>query len=239
MWQPKRIFMNQGATGGNGQSGAAAAASVIRMDIGGKDPVTGESFSSIAGRSRSMHKTQGFGNATGGGDGARPETLVELDGAPASQDILDGVDTTWARVPNGAAIGTMADAIVAKFDTQTPAASVPDILELRAKLAALASTDPLVVDKRQLLDRILQRCLGLTVETDMPHAEVVPGETLKLHQVVTESSSVPVKWTAVRYPSVKQDLAQTIALRTGLASTRDTSPVLPAGTPVSQPVLAA
>jgi LmbE family N-acetylglucosaminyl deacetylase len=235
VWQPKRIFMNSGATGGNGQSGAPASASVIRMDIGGKDPVTGEAFSSIAARSRGQHKTQGFGGAQAGGDGPRPETLVELDGAPASQDILDGVDTTWARVPAGAAIGTMADAIVAKFNTQDPAASVPDILALRAKLAALQSTDPVVADKRQLLDRILQHCLGLTVETDVPQAEVVPGEAMKLHHVVTESSSVPVKWTAVRYPSVKQDLAETIALKPGQASARDTSPTLPTGTPVSQP----
>ena len=34
----------------------------VRIDVGGKDPVTGESFTDIAGRSRSMHKTQGFDN---------------------------------------------------------------------------------------------------------------------------------------------------------------------------------
>ena len=46
---------------------------LVRIDAGGNDPVTGESFTDIAGRSRSMHKTQGFGNFTGGG-GSGPRT---------------------------------------------------------------------------------------------------------------------------------------------------------------------
>src|SRR5579859_6246100 len=51
-WQPKRILMN-------GRGGGAGA---LEIEASGTDPVTGESFATIAGRSRAMHKTQGFGN---------------------------------------------------------------------------------------------------------------------------------------------------------------------------------
>ena len=54
-WQPKRIFMN--GRGGGG----------LPIDISGDDPVSGESFAKMAARSRSMHKTQGFGNFNGFG----------------------------------------------------------------------------------------------------------------------------------------------------------------------------
>src|SRR5438067_2487731 len=54
-WQPIRILQN-------GRGGGA-----IVLDIGGNDPLSGEPFGKLAGRSRSMHKTQGFGNFTGGG----------------------------------------------------------------------------------------------------------------------------------------------------------------------------
>ena len=112
----------------------------MRIDVGGNDPVSVNLFADIAGRSRSMHKTQGFGNFTiSGKGGPRSETFQLLDGAPMTNDILDGVDTTWGRVPGGAEIGKMADEIIAQFDPQNPAASVPGLLKLRNELAALTS----------------------------------------------------------------------------------------------------
>src|SRR5215212_8357287 len=47
-WQPKRVLWNGG---GGGRGGAAVGGPSIRVDIGGTDPVTGESFGAIAGRS--------------------------------------------------------------------------------------------------------------------------------------------------------------------------------------------
>ena len=57
-WQPKRILWNVGGF----QRASGGESNLLRIDIGGNDPVTGESFGEIAARSRSMHKTQGFGN---------------------------------------------------------------------------------------------------------------------------------------------------------------------------------
>ena len=57
---------------------------------------------------------------------------------------MDGVNTTWSRVPGGAEIGTMADAVIAKFDPQDPAASVPALLDIKRLLAGLAGDDPVV-----------------------------------------------------------------------------------------------
>src|SRR6185295_1615433 len=65
-WQPKRVLWN--GFGGARNDGAIVGPTV-KVDIGGTDPVTGESFGAIAGRSRAMHKTQGFGNFGGGGGG--------------------------------------------------------------------------------------------------------------------------------------------------------------------------
>ena len=96
-WQSKRILWN-------GRSGAADT-NGLRIGIGGDDPVLGISLGELAGRSRAMHKTQGFGNFGGGGGGARSEAFQLLAGEPAANDLLDGVDTTWNRVPGGAEVG--------------------------------------------------------------------------------------------------------------------------------------
>ncbi|HXR48069.1 MAG TPA: PIG-L family deacetylase [Candidatus Limnocylindrales bacterium] len=232
-WQPKRLLWNMGGFQRSGN-----VSNVIRMDVGGNDSVSGESFAEIAARSRSMHKTQGFGNFTGfgGGSGPRSESFELLDGEPATNDIMDGVDTTWSRVPGGAEIGTSVDEVIAKFNQQDPAASVPALLEIKKGLAGLADDDPVVGEKRRQLDHVIQECLGLTVETTIPQAEVVPGETLNLHlTAVLRSGVVPVRWVAARYPAIKTKFAVGADLSTNQAVSRDSTETLPADTPLSQP----
>jgi LmbE family N-acetylglucosaminyl deacetylase len=229
LWQPRRILVN-GRGGGTNAGG-------VQIEIDGNDPVLGISFAELAARSRAMHKTQGLGNfgGQGGGGGPRSESFQLLDGEPATNDIVDGIDTSWARVPGGADIGKLADEVIAKFNPENPSASVPALLELRNQLTALPTTDPLVVEKRAQLDRILQACLGLEVETVIPQAEVVPGESLKMHHSAIMRSNVPVRWLGVRYPDIASGITNATELRPNESASRDSVQTLPANTPLSQP----
>src|SRR5207237_10146129 len=123
--------------------------------VGGRDPVSGESFASIAARSRGMHKTQGFG--TGGppvNEGSRIEPFVLLAGDAATNDLLDGVDTTWNRVPGGAEIARSIDAAIARLNGHEAGTNVSALLAITRRLCALPA-DPVVSDKREQLDRII------------------------------------------------------------------------------------
>jgi LmbE family N-acetylglucosaminyl deacetylase len=230
-WQPKRVLWN-GFGGGRG--GGELEGQAVKIDIGGNDSVTGESFSAIASRSRSMHKTQGFGNFGAGGGRANVQTFVLLAGEPATNDIMDGVDLTWSRVAGGGEVGKLVDQAIADFKTNDVSASVPALLAIRSKMASLPS-DPLVEDKQHQLDGILKHCLGLSVETTVPTPEVAPGETVKLHQVATVSSGVPVRWVAVRYPVFKHEIPLATALRANEPASRDESQMIPLNMPPTQP----
>jgi LmbE family N-acetylglucosaminyl deacetylase len=231
-WQPKRILWNEG-----GFQRGGGETNLIRIDDGGKEAVTGEAFTDIAGRSRSMHKTQGFGNYTGsGGSGPRSESFALLAGEPATNDILDGVDDTWNRVTGGADIGKQIDGIIAQFNPQDPAAGVPVLLQIKKLLAALPTDDPVLNEKRQQLDHIIQECLGLTVETTIPDAEVVPGEPLKMHLAATvRSDIVPVRWVAARFPSIRSKFSIGTDLAAYQSVSQDAEETLPANTQVNQP----
>jgi hypothetical protein len=226
--------MNAGGPGGRGGGNPSG---VVRIEVGGNDAVSGEPFGAIAAHSRSMHKTQGFGGfAAIGTSGPRQESFTLLDGAPAAKDIMDGVDTTWGRIPGGGEVGRMADAALEKFDPQDPAASVPALLEIKSRLAALPS-GLLLDEKRRQLDRILQACLGLTVQTTLPQAEVVPGEPLRMQHVAVERAAVPVRWNGVRYPAigVRNPPVPSVTLTPKLSAVTEAAIILPLGTPVSQP----
>jgi len=238
-WQPKRILHNRA-----GLLGAAAPVpdgpGVVRLDVGGADPVLGESFASIAARSRGMHKTQGFGTegmegALAPTGGARIEGFLPLGGEPAAQDLFDGVDTTWGRVAGGAEIGRLTGEAIARFDPSAPEASVPALLAIRDHLARVPA-DPLVNDKRRQLDRILQACLGLEVETVGDRSEIVPGETVKLrHTASVARASLPVRWVAMRDPATHRLFGKALDLRQGRPVVREASQTLPRTTVPSQP----
>ncbi len=213
-WQPKRLLQNRGRS--------------LTMEFGPE-------FGVIAGRSRSMHKTQGLGNFAGGGRGGGGSAgFTFLAGQPATNDIFDGVDTTWGRVPGGAEIGVMAGDVIAHYDAAHPAASVPELLQIHHLLAGLPA-DPVLDGKRRQLDHILQECLALSVETTIPQAEVVPGETLRLHHVATVHGDVPVRWVGVRYPGAASQTGPAMNLAMDQTASRDAARLLPASTLITRP----
>lgn len=238
-WQPKRILHNRG-----GPMGVAAPVpdgpGVVRLDVTGVDPVLGETFASIASRSRGMHKTQGFGmdgmeSPREVPAGARTEGFLPLGGEPAARDLFDGIDTTWSRVPGGAEIGRLTDEAIARFSPRAPEASVPALLAIRRILARLPA-EPLVNDKRRQLDWILQACLGLDVDTVVDRGEAVPGERVRMRLIASAARvTQPVRWVAMRYGAVRRPFTKPIELRSGHRVLREAGQVVPRGTPPSQP----
>jgi LmbE family N-acetylglucosaminyl deacetylase len=178
---------------------------------------------------------RGGGGGGGGGRGGGT-TFNVLAGEPAVNDLMDGVDTTWNRVSGGAEIGRLADEALTAFKPEDPSASVPALLAIKTQLAKLPA-DIILDEKRRLLDRLIADCLGLTIETTIPQAEVVPGETLHLTHSVTKRAATPVQWTGVRYPNSFGSASSPapVNLTAGQAATQQVSVVLPATTRVSQP----
>ncbi len=222
-WQPVRILQN----GGRGDDPKA-----ITLQAGGNDAVTGESFQALAMRSRAQHRTQGFGMRPVGG-GSWQESFRLLAGAPATNDILDGIDTTWSRVSGGSEITRLADDALAQFDLKNPARSVPALLELRKRVADLPK-DPVVADKRKKLDHILQSCLGLAVESTTPVVEVVPGEALKIQHRASSHSEVPIRWIGVRVGRMAASKLG-VDLKLGEVAMAETRLLVPTSTPLTQP----
>jgi len=224
-WQPKRILHN-------GWGSPAAGALVLQA--GGRDAVTGETYQTIAMHSRAQHKTQGFGlRPTGSGDGSWRESFTLLAGDAATNDLMDGIEVTWNRVPGGAVVGSLVEDALANFDPANPAASVPALLKLRTEVAGLPP-DPVVLDKRRQLDRILQQCLGLTVTAVASTGDVVPNETLNLQFGATATSAVPMRLNAVRVAGLAE--RQTVAeLKPGVSVQGELSFTVPPATPLTQP----
>lgn len=111
-WQAKRIVWNRGFF--MGEPSAEEKQTLFAVDIGGYSPLLGESAPELAARSRSMHKSQGFGAQPQRGQVI--EWFKHLAGEPMRDSFFDG--TTRPRVAWGA------------FDANDPAKSLPALLSL-------------------------------------------------------------------------------------------------------------
>ncbi|HEY1847967.1 MAG TPA: PIG-L family deacetylase, partial [Opitutaceae bacterium] len=233
-WQPRRIFWNSfGSTFGGPADNAPG---IVHLSIDGTDPVSGASFAVLAARSRSMHQTQGFANfsVAAGGGAPRVESFRLLAGEPASTDIMDGVDTSFARYTGGAAVASLANEVVAKFNPADPAASVPALLEIRRRLASLPRGEVLD-EKRRSLDSLIADCLGLRVATAATQGEIVPGERVSVRTTAVTAASVPVEWKLVRYPSLHARERVGRVLSPGAEASVSTEHALPEDAPLTEP----
>ena len=182
-WQPRRLFWNAYSWGTDSLPDYVDSSDVIEFDINAFLPKRGESVAEIAARSRSQHKSQGFGSS--GSRAATSEKLELLKGdRPAGSDPFAGIPTNWTRIAGGEGLNALIDSIAAAFGYDDPAASVPALTELERRIRKLPESHYRSV-KLAELQRIITGALGLYVAATTDGPFVVPGDTATVYVEVS------------------------------------------------------
>ncbi len=178
-WQPRRLFFN-GSTWWKKDLADIAANDPdwLAVDVGGYDPLLGQSYTEIAGRSRSMHKSQGFGAAETRGQ--QWEYLhLEMGDRPKGPDFLSGIDMTWSRVKGGETVAKEVTALLANYNMRAPQQSVEALSRLVAAVDALPASSWKEFTRLRL-NQLLMDVTGTVVEALAPQSQVVTGEVVDL-----------------------------------------------------------
>jgi LmbE family N-acetylglucosaminyl deacetylase len=187
-WQPTRLLWN--AWRGRNRPQGEESPRGVTADVGLYNPVLARSYSEIAARSRSMHKSQGFGAAARRGQ--VQEDFVHVAGIPASGDLFDGIDLTWKRVPGGERIAALL-ARAAKTATETrPEDAVPALVEALEAVNELPDRAS-VSHKHDEILAAIRSCLGLWLEASTATERAAPGETLPVTVMVVNRSRHPLE----------------------------------------------
>lgn len=200
-WQVKRVFWNAGHWALRQRQGMDTS-EWLEIETGGYQSLLGQSPGEIAGASRSMHKSQGFGSQ--GGLGAQTEYLQLLAGEPASS-LMEGVDISWNRVAGGAEIDILLAETAVRFDARRPWDSVPSLLKIRREMALLEEGTR-VAQKLGELDRLIAGCLGLNLVglSDVP--AVTPGGDVQLRLEAINRSPVKATLRAIKVANTRYEL---------------------------------
>lgn len=181
-WSVKAIFYNA-STWWNKELPQLAENndSFYKVDVGGFNPLLGASYTEIAGRSRSMHKSQGFGSAQ-----------------PAGQQweylkLLKSRSKIQSRDPFSELTSSISDkSFLSTFNNISYSAEKQAFKECMTKLVMLYkwfnshADTPLFAHRRNQVKEIIKQSLGLKMELSAENLKFGQGATLPVKFSILE-----------------------------------------------------
>jgi LmbE family N-acetylglucosaminyl deacetylase len=236
VWKAKRLVWNAFAFNKEEQDKLALVKDKVQFDAGSYNAVLGESYTEIAGISRSQHRSQGMGAEERRGPSL--DSFIPVAGEPAKVSLFDGIDTTWNRIEGGRPVGELLGRADHEFAPDAPAKILPLLLDARQKMVALGQPDnPWIHRKLTELDETIAQCAGLFLDANADQFEVAPGGKFKVAVTAINRSPAVIKLTGVTLTGTGAE--QTAALSGVLANnkpvTKSLELTMPADQPYSQP----
>lgn len=174
-WQAKRIVVNTGRWWNPEIS--ANDEGVVAEDIGQYNTLLGTSYNELAAKSRTMHKSQGFGST--GTRGEQLEYFEHLKGKEAKESLFDDINASWSRLKGQGYIGKFIDDISANFDLNAPEKSIPLLITLKKELYKIQDT--FWKDKKNAeVDELIKQCIGLYIEAKADDYYATNGDSVKV-----------------------------------------------------------
>lgn len=186
VWQAKRILWNTYNFGGLNTT----SNDQLKLNVGAFNPLLGKGYGEIAAESRTHHKSQGFGSAKQRGDAV--EYFVHTAGQQAKQDIFEGINSSWSRIPGGERISSLIKQADQNFNSDNPAASVPLLITILNQIEKLPQSYWRDHKIKELKDLILGAS-GLWFESYASQASYAMGDSIQIKTEIVLQSDLNVK----------------------------------------------
>jgi len=174
VWQAKRVLWNTFNFGGTNTT----REDQYKVDVGGYNPLLGKSYGEIAAESRSQHKSQGFGVPATRGESL--EYFKATKGDQPSNDLMDGVDLSWNRIPGGDRVAAAIESLARNFDLLHPEKTVEGLVKLDQLMSGLPDGYWKAQKKKEVQELIVQ-CSGLFMDITTAEQFAVQTDSLRFN----------------------------------------------------------
>ncbi|UXP31799.1 PIG-L family deacetylase [Reichenbachiella agarivorans] len=194
VWQAKRLVFNTHPYFFRDENGVFDPTGLLAIDLGGYNPLLGQSYTEIAAESRSCHKSQGFG--TTGSRGESMEYLIPVLGDTSTTELFNEITTTWARIKGGHKVGYHVDKALMNYDPTQPEIIIPDLIKAYNELQKI--DNPYWKElKQHEIKELIKECAGLYMEAKTDAEVYVPGDSIKLSIEAINRSQLEVSLSAI------------------------------------------
>ena len=225
-WQPKRIYWNVAPW-----LRIKTPEGSIAINDGEYNALLGKSYSEIGAESRSMNKSQGEG--TSARRYKHLDYLQLLDGAPANKDIMDGINTTWSRIPGGKKVSVLLEKANKEYNIDTPWTIIPTLLKAYSEMGKIKDTRWVPLKKKELLD-IIKSAAGIWIEAISSDYSSYPGGKVNIKAGIVNRSGFPFILKNVQF-KLGEDKILNDSLAKGNFETVNTEITLPKNISYTQP----
>ncbi len=206
-WQATRLLWNTANFGGMNNT----SESQLKIDIGAYNPLLGESYGEIAARSRSQHKSQGFGAAATRGQST--EYFEHVAGKEAKVNLMDGVMTTWDRIPDSKNIQLRIKEINETFNPNHPEKIIQDLFALKNDIQKISDAY-WKKQKTKEIDELILACAGIWVDATVTSPIYTVHQEVPVQlEVIVRNPGVPTTLLQVEGRAIRQSLQQNILWR--------------------------
>lgn len=183
-WQAKRLLWNTFSFG----STNTTSADQFKIDVGVYNSLLGKGYGEIAAESRSQHKSQGFGVPRQRGQ--QFEYFKLTAGEPVTDDLMNGVNTSWQRAGNGD-ISLEVSNILSQFSFEHPENSVPLLVALYNNVQMMADSY-WRTKKLDEIKNIIFACSGLVAEATTTNEYTVPGNNFSVQLLINKRNNANI-----------------------------------------------
>ncbi|SNT13136.1 N-acetylglucosaminyl deacetylase, LmbE family [Ekhidna lutea] len=228
-WQPKKIFWNTGwwwfrDTGGD-------TTNLKKIDVGQYNPLLGESYPEIAARSRSMHKSQGFGST--GSRGEQIEYLEQWGGEEANTPF-EGIDTSWGRVEGAKEVSFFIDKAIKIYDERNPQLIIEPLMGARKALESVQNDFWKEIKKREIEELIVAASgLYIGLKADQPNYAV--GDSIQINMEVVNRSDQKMLVEQVKFDTWPNPIELGVLLPNNKPLQTEMNFLIPNGTKYAHP----
>jgi hypothetical protein len=177
----------------------------LKLDVGIYNPLLGKGYGEIAAESRTHHKSQGFGSARQRGQAV--EYFIHTAGVLSKNDLFEGINSKWSRIPGAEEIGRMINEADQNFNTDDPSASVPALLRILKTIDKLPAGYWKEQKTKELKD-LIAASAGLWFESYTLQAVQALGDSIKLRSDIVLQSKIPVKLLSINGQKQNYDLKE-------------------------------
>ncbi len=235
-WQPEREFWNTGwwFYGGRENFENADKSNLLSVDAGVYYPMLGTSNTEIAARSRTMHKSQGFGST--GSRGSELEYLELIKGsAPLNnEDPLSGIDLTWNRVTDGAIVSQKINKLLTNFNYTDPSKNVPQLIDIYRSVEQTGDAHWRDIKLAEIKE-ILLASTGLYLEATSQVPDAVPGDVVGIELELINRSHAKITAKSAQLSGGNKALEINASLIPNERKNIDTELSITEDTPYSNP----
>lgn len=195
-WQAKRLIWNTANFGGMNNTSDQQ----LKVDIGAYNPLLGTSYGEIAALSRSQHKSQGFGAASTRGKSI--EYFEHVAGTEAKNDLMDGISTSWERIPKTQNIQKLIAAISNNFDPAQPQNSIEKLFELRSLVQKIDNAY-WKKEKTKEIEELIIVCAGIWIDAITTQPQFVQHQEIPVTvEAIVRNPNTSVKVAKIDHTTI-------------------------------------